>query len=327
MRCKSIFFYLSRPSHPHPHSVSWLGKHPEISIPQYEVTSLKRKEPADLVKELYRETGTDPSLLRGYKSPSDITDPRAIRFLKEFFPQTKIIIGIRHPIRMIESFYNHQIQNQFNIRSFKLMAYGNVKGSQGVHYSRAEYHIHLSNLGLTDLATNKTEQSLFPMRKIRSWEKGDNFPAPAAPNSVFLYDTAQLDDTNATRFAGFLEDLQNFLGLTEPLVLVSSPHHSSPGKTHESEEVQREIDAKKIDICESRYKKQRSQLKKIGANAKTWILDYFLASPNVYVSNRDHFRSIVSQYSENPCSSSSSEGGGENGTMMSPATGSSSWYW
>jgi hypothetical protein len=293
--------------------VNWLGQHSQISIPPYEITTLKNKEPWDLVEQLYESDGStttgmtttpdDPRilpalLLRGYKNPSDICDPRPIRLLKEFFPKTKLIIGIRHPIRMMESFYNHRVQNGFKIKPFDSLGYGNLVGSFGVHFSRAEYHVYLANLGLTDLVHNTSEQALFPSKRIEAWNKSNSFPAQAAPNPVFLYDTAQLSDSNATRLDGFLQDLQNFLGLTQPL---PPPLHEIPGMKPKTTLAQQELNAQKVDVCNVRYKKQRRQIKLAGAQAQSWILDYFLSSPTVYVSNEDHFREIVQGYGENPC--------------------------
>jgi hypothetical protein len=300
--------------------VSWLGQHPEITIPPYEIPILLNKEPWDLVNELYPRNDDDanriiidpnPKLLRGYKNPSDIIGARPLRLLREFFPQTKLIIGIRHPIRMMESFYNHRVQNQFQIVPFTSLQYFNVANAYGVSFSRAEYHIHLAKLGLTNVAHNTTEQSLFPswwveaMQTKQQQQKASSNTATVPPtiitpqpNPIFLYDTAQLSDSNTTRLEGFLQDLQHFLGLTQPL---PTPLHEKPGRKYKTTKTQRTIDNKKIDICEARYKKQRRTIKLMGAQAKSWILEYFLSSPTVYVSNEDHFRVIVGTYGENPC--------------------------
>lgn len=268
-----------------------------------EITALKTREPWEFVRGMHQRTGTDPKVMRGYKSPNDITDPRAIRLLRQHWPKTKIIVGIRHPVRMMESFYNHRVQNGFDIRPFDRLKYVNLPNSFGVHFSRAEYQVHLANLGKTDVAHNHTEQGLFPETTLQAWN-ASSFPQPS-PNPIFIYDTAQLNDSNEARLQGFLQDLQNFLGLSQPL---PPPLHERPGKEQVTER-QREIDLKKINVCDDRYEKQRNLLTRKGAKVQEWILDHFLTSPSVYVANRGHFRELVRMYGDDPCEKPSQAAG------------------
>jgi len=275
--------------------VYWLGQHPEINLPPVEISALKTREPWEFVVGMYQRTGMDPRVLRGYKSPNDITNPRAMRLLREHWPATKLIVGIRHPVRMMESFYNHRVQNGYDIRPFDRLKYDNIIGSFGVHFSRAEYQVYLAHLGKTDLATNVTEQALFPAAIIEAWNHSGFFDPSLNP--VFVYDTAQLNDPNATRLEGFVQDLQSFLGLAQPL---PPPLHEKPGKTHDLR-FQQEIDWKKINVCDERYERQRQKLINNGAKVQSWILNHFLSSPSVYVSNPDHFEQIVRGYRDDPC--------------------------
>ena len=47
-------------------------------------------------------------LMRGYKSPGDLRSPRSMKNLVQYFPTTKLIIGIRHPILWLQSHYNYK---------------------------------------------------------------------------------------------------------------------------------------------------------------------------------------------------------------------------
>lgn len=273
----------------------WLGEHPEIKIPPAEITALKTREPWEFVVGMYQRTGTDPHFLRGYKSPNDITDLRALRLLREYWPQTKIIVGIRHPVHMMESFYNHRVQNGYDIRSFDRLKYNNLPNTFGVHFSRTEYHVYLAQLGKTDLRNNPNERALFPTANLEVWNSS-GYPV-MSPNPIFLYDTTQLSDSNTTRLQGVLKDLQNFLGLTQPL---PPPLHERPGQQQDSD-VQKEIDLKKINVCDARYQKQRQLILRKGAKVQAWIRQHFLSSPSVYVSNREHFRQIVKAYGDDLC--------------------------
>jgi hypothetical protein len=275
-------------------SVFWLGLHPEIQVPRIEIRDLKDREPWDLVATLYRRLESlNPNLLRGYKSPNDIGDVRPIRLLREFFPETKLLIGLRHPILMMQSFYNFRIQNGYDMIPFEHIQIGTKPKHHAAGMNRAEYHNDLANLGKTNM-TN-AELKLFSVERKRKLEKGGY--QPKSPNKVFLYDTTQLNDKNKTRQAHFLRDLENYLGLTQEL---PPPLHFVPGKKVSSEK-QKARDAKKINVCDEKYAKKREALIKIGTSAQKWILVYFLASPDVMVSNPEHFRQVLESYQFDPC--------------------------
>ena len=144
----------------------WLGQHPEIQVPTFELSDLKRHEPWDLVRTFYTRfpTPLDPLMLRGYKSPNDIGDVRPVRLLRVFFPETKLILGVRHPMEMMQSFYNFRVQNGHDMVPFEKL--GNVNGGKhyGVFMGRAHYHSDLVHLGKTNL-TSQELQYFAPQRK------------------------------------------------------------------------------------------------------------------------------------------------------------------
>ncbi|KAL3905023.1 MAG: hypothetical protein SGILL_009844 [Bacillariaceae sp.] len=257
-----------------------------------------------------------PQSIKGYKSPSDITNERAIRLLRTYFPKTKLLIGLRHPVLMLESFYNFRIQNGYELPPLEKLHYRNLANQYAVSWSRADYHTALMFLGKTSL-TAAEELSLMPPPARKQIQKqldkrnnvtGDNGnnsknnllpPYIKVPNPVFLYDTAQLGDVdNPSRLDQFSQDLSNYLGL--PKQLPPPPRHS-PGKLLQNATLQAERNAKKIRICDDRYIEQRRQLLQIGERAAKWILDFFLPTRDVYVSNPEHFRELLMGYSRDPC--------------------------
>jgi len=263
---------------------------------------------------------------------SDIMNERAIRLIRTYFPQTKLIVGLRHPIYMIESFYNFRIQNGYEMPPLEKLLYHNVANQYAVSWSRAEYQTSLMYLGKTNL-TSSDELALMPRHAQKSIRKrfeqlnnvslpienerigknnkngnsnkNNNPPYPRVPNPVFLYETAQLGDENTTRMEQFVRDVTNYLGLSssDGVDLPPIPRHS-PGKKLQNATLQAERDAKKIRICDERYAEQRKRLLTIGSRASQWILNYFLSSSNshdVFVSNPQHFRQILEGYSIDPC--------------------------
>jgi hypothetical protein len=113
-------------------AVYWLGAHPEIQAIQKEVTTLQRNHPSQIVKQIYKHLKEGP-FLRGYKSPNDVENTRAINKLSDHYPQTKLIIGLRHPVRWLESFYNYRVQNGFDMPPLvNMTSPGCMSGMYGV---------------------------------------------------------------------------------------------------------------------------------------------------------------------------------------------------
>jgi hypothetical protein len=305
--------------------MNWLGLHPQIQIPQDELYHLKYEEPWDLLGVFYDYFG-DVSMLRpdsikGYKSPNDVGEERPMRLIRTYFPQTKLIVGIRHPIRMMESFYNFRIQNGYDMPPLEDLHYHNAVGQFGVSWSRAEYHTSLINLGKTTLSSDD-ELALMPpyykkkimkrrqvIMKNVTYDNNSNSqqqeqqPFPRMPNPVFLYEMGQLADIeNDDRLKQFGQDMANYLGLTlEDLPPI--PHHK-PGKKLQNITLQAERDARKVRICADRYEPQRKRLLDIGNHTAEWILNYFLSPSNsdsVFVSNPKHFQELLLGYSKDPC--------------------------
>jgi hypothetical protein len=274
--------------------VRWLGQHPEIQIPPEELVYLQNKEPWDMVQKLYKDTSTstDPRILRGYKSPNDIFQVRAVRLLRIFFPQTKLIVGIRHPIWMMESFYNFRVQNGLKIVPFEQLAYQNRLRQFSVSLGRTEYHAALVHLGKTN-QSDPAELALLP------WKKPPDTLFPPSPHPVFLYDIEQLSDpNNATRMGQLLQDLQDFLGLTTAL---PPPIQISPGRKVDSA-TQTLRNALKIKICDEKYAPIREKIVvQYATKASQWILEYFVKHPDVRVANPEHFQEILKTYQRDPC--------------------------
>jgi hypothetical protein len=87
--------------------MQWLTNHPEILMYNKEVHSLKNRRPAELVNMLY-DLPSRPGRRRGYKNPTNIRKAEALEALHTYWPDAKLIIGVRHPARWFESFYSYK---------------------------------------------------------------------------------------------------------------------------------------------------------------------------------------------------------------------------
>ena len=82
--------------------MSWLGAHPQIQCPQVENYSLMEGKPGQLVQDVYAMASYDEHYIRGYKNPIDIFVPNtSMKLLDKYFPKTKLIITLRHPVRYV----------------------------------------------------------------------------------------------------------------------------------------------------------------------------------------------------------------------------------
>jgi hypothetical protein len=85
--------------------MKWLGAHPEVKCFQYEDQSLFLNQPGVLAKRLY-QTFPGEKFKRGYKNPIDLFQPCVLKSFQEIFPETKLLLTIRHPVRYVSVLLN-----------------------------------------------------------------------------------------------------------------------------------------------------------------------------------------------------------------------------
>jgi len=278
----------------------WLAKHPQIRMHRREIYWLVQRKPELLVKDMYslkdnhQHPGYDDyspeereraGVIRGYKSPHELQRKQVFQYYADYFPRTKMIVGIRHPVKWFESFYN------FNWRQ------GNelppAESYVGERFQGAvRYHEHLARLGKTPLQDPDEYQLLG-----RS-EPGQlpNLPKRLT-NPVFLYDPSQLFDTDPRRSDQFRTDLSDYLGLEWLLNPMENTRHGKGSDYHY-----------KIDICEDQYAALRGELLEMGKNASKWILQYFMVLPDVHCSDEEGLIAKVRSWSVDPCRAAAAAG-------------------
>jgi len=254
--------------------MNWMADHEEIQMYHHEVHSLKNGLPGELVNLLY-ELPSGRQYKRGYKSPNDIMTIESMGAIRTYWPKTKLIIGVRHPVKWFESYYNFNTrQDKKNLMPAEDMINHNLP-------DKPRYHEHLAMLGKTKLV-DKDEYELLGIDKIVT--------PPVMQNEVFLYEVSQPFDQNQTRAELYAKDMTTFLGLKSPLEPIV-PRTSISRNYHYA-----------IDICDDKFIKLRSQLMDIGRNASEWIRRYFLDLPEVFVSSKDHFKDVIlASWQNDPC--------------------------
>ncbi|KAL3905289.1 MAG: hypothetical protein SGARI_004537 [Bacillariaceae sp.] len=292
--------------------MNWLGSHPEIGALQREIMALQRQHPARLLNFVLKEL-PQGRFIRGYKSPNDVEDQRALNKLAQHYPKTKLIVGLRHP-----SFYNHRVQNGMTMPKLIDMNEGCQNGYHGVCVGRAGFNGNLVRLGKTLLGYDNTtatkkereeEWKAFSKKEQRSLRK--DLPVnQVSPNPIFVYDTSQLKMPNPEKdspesisgiqqnYVKFVQSLKAYLGVTldfPPMI------QSKPGRKDLNVTEQARRNALKVDICDDKYQEHRKWLLDAGKRNKEWILGYFAKSPDVVVGNPEHFREILASYDVDPC--------------------------
>ncbi|KAL3791336.1 hypothetical protein HJC23_006065 [Cyclotella cryptica] len=261
---------------------------------------------AKLVRDMYKDRNTRldkaerngdifEERLRGLKCPQDVSSEFSMHNYAKYFPNTKLIIGVRHPVSWFESLYNFRVSNvpwKKMLHTSKLTR-GCPFGSQGVCAHRANFADFLSQLGKTPMSSTS---------ELRLLTLGLS-PVETPVGKVFLYDVSQLSesDDGGIRSTQFRKDLKDFLGLTADIP--PFPAVDTSGKFDFLAPIRKQTEKDKIDICTSEHTKIRAVLMEKARRSSEWIRNFFLQSNDVFVSSRDHFLELLDKWNVDPCQS------------------------
>lgn len=325
--------------------MNFLGSQSEmIAIPTKEVHYLTCQRTADMVRFLYNQstmsrtkttivespamttTTTPPPLhkINGYKAPRDIMHVNVLGYFRSYWPDTKLIVGLRHPVEWFESFYNYRCLRRgaetmppphlLIGESIADVPHGGSVAQklrrsrlklrdQGVTTDGAKFHVALSRLGKTNVSHPREDALLGPRRYAYANQK------KPLRNPVFLYESSQLEGDS---FPMFQSDLAKFLGLSFYTLATSSTSSSSTttDQTTMSPPIVNRTSAAAnynphrhdpFNICDEAHAPLRQILVEIGRNASTWILDYFVPHPDVTISSRTEFAVRLQAWRKDPC--------------------------
>lgn len=252
----------------------WIGAHDEVQMYKNEMHSLTYGNPAQMVSLLY-DLPEGKGYKRGYKATDDIRAPSALKAIRNYWPETSLIIGLRHPVEWFQSFYStHSKHGNKKLPPAELMVGAKMP-------IQVRFHSHLSRLGKTNV-TNLHEAKLLRMGKA--------VQPPKMPNPVFLFEVNQPFDTELGLGEQYQTDLSKFLGLSTPLHNITDEVYNSWNEEKPPQ-----------FICDDKYQHLRAELLNIGSESAEWIQKYFIPHPDVTISSPDKLKSLLQAWSIDPC--------------------------
>ena len=240
--------------------------------------------------ETISEMSAIPNIKRSFKCPTAIYNHKTISRMEKHSPDAKFIVGVRHPILMMQSFYNYRVTEIYQrgleekIPSFEA-AISRKQPWKGVSVDATRFDLFLKQYGKTDMSP----EDLFGLMGHPGYQLA------IQPNrfNIFLYTVDQMQDEDKERNQEFRASLQRYLGLSEPLAPFSHEninHHVGAKGFNET-----------IDICEDRYSSIRKDLIEQGIKSADWIRDHFIRSRDVVVANEKHFLATLDSWRVDPC--------------------------
>ena len=237
----------------------------------------------------------------GIKCPTMVRDMSAIQNLMKISDHTRLVVGVTHPVKWFENFYNYRVLEMYNNNVITEHVFGRMSGRsipkprellndtkhwKDVSTASARFDAYLKQLAKVPLDENE-RKSMFDERL---------WPKRISPNpyKVFIYTVEQLHDKNETRQVQFQTDLQHHLGLNSPFRDFSKASKANAVKKYVRYKEQ-------IDICEPQYVRIRKKLVQQGRTSSEWIINRFVESDDVVVSDKDYFISILRTWGDDPC--------------------------
>ncbi len=270
--------------------------------------------------ELYEryEKYLDAPIMKGLKCPCGLSKDHVVEAYQKLVPHPKLIVVVRHPVTHFQSSYNFfyrkgnwgmkalptpeqlighcsrvcdvktgdmalttpLVDDPEHRQCLNEETVGKKMHKKVCTTQSSMFHYALSRLQLTNM-TDNDELDLLDYHKLRSLR---------FDGSLFLLETSQYGDLgkNNARGLQIRNDLESFIGF--PNNTLRDEPFPPPGSRD-----------KLISICDDEHAMVRKELVERGRRAARWIIDYFLKSDKVIVSNRDHFIELVEAWGVDPC--------------------------
>lgn len=238
---------------------------------------------------------------QGFKCPTAVYTYKSIVRLEKHSPNAKIIIGVRHPIHMLQSFYNYRVTELYErghagdqtIPQFAELMKDDSEPWRGVSIHAVRFEYFLQQLGKTTLDRSQ-------LQEIASFSRfGHELAVRPSNFTVFCYTVDQLEDTDDLRSEQFRATLQQYLGLTTPLAPFGHENKNhAVGSTGHPESIR---------ICDDKFAEIRNTALENAKKTASWIRNDFLQSPDVFVANTEHFLESLQKWETDPCQTATAE--------------------
>ena len=294
-----------------------LRTHPEIAMGEEEYCQIARPVQQDdvnlkhLNRYLYgmkktamieKQSNNNPhtSFRVGVKCPDSIKNFKAIHRLTQHSPHCKIIIGMRHPVWYLQSFFNYRVmeahlktrpytqtrkaQQSAEIPTLETLWYANETVIwRDISKKLTHYEMYLAQFAKTDMS----------FAQMRDWGFLEQPYLAIKPNSfrMFVYAMDQLQSDSSS--AELRRDLQLFLNLTQPI-----PPFGHSNKIASNIHIYPQV----VDICSVEMERIRHDVLDHAATVTVpWMLQHFLASPDVVVSDKPFLIQTIQSWAQDPC--------------------------
>jgi hypothetical protein len=234
-------------------------------------------------------------ILRGTKCPRGVAGDMLDQ-ISTYLPKTLLIVGIRHPIKFFESFWNMVVDNGhrnyltatpydfMRLNGTSARTFGCPKG-QLICMHRSRLHLSLAQIGKT-LLDDVERQLLAPDDE----DGGEKLINHRTRNPIFLYELSQISED-------YMWD-----ELASTLKVPNIPHD-----IHKGNNIHRTPSEFRINICDAQYDDFRAAIMPHAYNMSTWFCDYFVpvakdeSRNDVIMANPDRVSEIVKGYRNDPC--------------------------
>ena len=122
--------------------MEYLDKSPYTKVAQKERCELGTGRQAKLTRDLYMEL-PEGTYKRGIKCPRDLENEFSMAGYNKYFPGVHFLVGIRHPVLWLESFYNFRVYNNNPMPPVEQLLGSCNKYSRHVCTHRARFHQYL----------------------------------------------------------------------------------------------------------------------------------------------------------------------------------------
>lgn len=228
----------------------------------------------------------DAHVRRSFQCATTLYNYRSLNGIATHNPNTKLVIGLQHPIKMMQSLYNQRVADAYEQkREGEIPSLDDIvlagQPWMGVSLHSIRFDLFLLQLGKTFMTAEQLQEMI-----------DQPYDLAITPNSfpVFLYTAEQLEHSTLVQTQAFRTTLQVFLGLKAPIETSSSAVTDTTPLYPES-----------IDICDEKYSSVRKRIAQLGATMAEWIREEFLNSNDVVVADQPHFLQSMNKWGKDPC--------------------------